>query len=519
MSKLTENTLKIQSLLANIEQLPEDRYWVGKEEGRAEGEAIGYDNGYEQGNTDGYAKGNEDGQEVGYADALAKRTELVVTASGEYEPTEESTGFKKVTVDIEEKEDLDAVIAEQIGIIEELSTALDGKLSAYGDGYDDALSKLTEITIVESGEYEPENDNIGFKKVVVDIKKAEDLEEVITEQAGLIDGLRATLQERIGAYDVGYDAALEKLTDLVVTENGEYAPEGEGTGFKSVSVNVPSEVDAFIDGTLTKLKSGVTSIRQNVFYEHPTLTEASFPNATSVGKYAFYRCENLTKLSIPNLTSIEDSAFRQCHSLTTVDFPHLTSVPTFGFGGCSVLTSVNLPNVTYLDSYAFQACKLLLELNFPKLTSTYRYVFERCEGVKRAIFNSLTTISDYVFRYCYSLETADFPSNIDAISSGAFADCKSLKALILRGEKLCRLSYTSTFNGCCHILGTVNSSYNPEGLKDGYFYVPKALLSDDDETKDYRRATNWSTFATQFRALEDYTIDGTITGELDPNKI
>ena len=53
----------------------------------------------------------------------------------------------------------------------------------------------------------------------------------------------------------------------------------------------------------------------------------------------------------------------------------------------------------------------------------------------------------------------------------------------------------------------------------GYIYVPRALLSDDDETKDYRRATNWSTYAAQFRALEDYTVDGTTTGELDKTKI
>lgn len=35
----------------------------------------------------------------------------------------------------------------------------------------------------------------------------------------------------------------------------------------------------------------------------------------------------------------------------------------------------------------------------------------------------------------------------------------------------------------------------------------------------YKAATNWSTYATQFRALEDYTVDGTITGELDSTKI
>ena len=32
-------------------------------------------------------------------------------------------------------------------------------------------------------------------------------------------------------------------------------------------------------------------------------------------------------------------------------------------------------------------------------------------------------------------------------------------------------------------------------------------------------ATNWSTYAAQFRALEDYTVDGTTTGELDETKI
>jgi hypothetical protein len=47
----------------------------------------------------------------------------------------------------------------------------------------------------------------------------------------------------------------------------------------------------------------------------------------------------------------------------------------------------------------------------------------------------------------------------------------------------------------------------------GYIYVPADLVD------SYKAATNWSTFAAQFRALEDYTVDGTITGELDITKI
>jgi hypothetical protein len=35
----------------------------------------------------------------------------------------------------------------------------------------------------------------------------------------------------------------------------------------------------------------------------------------------------------------------------------------------------------------------------------------------------------------------------------------------------------------------------------------------------YKTSANWENFAAQFRALEDYTVDGTITGALDINKI
>ena len=61
--------------------------------------------------------------------------------------------------------------------------------------------------------------------------------------------------------------------------------------------------------------------------------------------------------------------------------------------------------------------------------------------------------------------------------------------------------------------GTVNTKYNPNGLKDCYIYVPSALID------SYKAATNWTTFSTQFRALENYTLDGTINGLLDPSKI
>ena len=47
----------------------------------------------------------------------------------------------------------------------------------------------------------------------------------------------------------------------------------------------------------------------------------------------------------------------------------------------------------------------------------------------------------------------------------------------------------------------------------GYIYVPASLSA------SYKTAGNWTAFSNQFRALEDYTVDGTVTGDLDESKI
>ena len=63
------------------------------------------------------------------------------------------------------------------------------------------------------------------------------------------------------------------------------------------------------------------------------------------------------------------------------------------------------------------------------------------------------------------------------------------------------LSNTSAFNSTPITFGT------------GYIYAPRALVD------SYKAATNWSTYADQICALEDYTVDGTTTGALDETKI
>jgi hypothetical protein len=279
-------------------------------------------------------------------------------------------------------------------------------------------------------------------------------------------------------FNAGYEKGLASggvtinNQDKTITENGVYQADEGYTGLGTVTVEVAStgggDIDALIDGSITELTSNVIKIKSRGLYACAELTTINFPNATYIGEYAFSGCGALLVADFPNVTTLGNYTFENCNKLTTANFPNATSISSNAFRGCWALQTINFLNAITISGYAFQNCGKLATVNFPKVTK---------------------------------------------IDNQAFGLGYSLKTVILRVNQVATLSNVNAFNGCCHIHGTADATYNPQGLKDGYIYVPKDLV------ESYKTATNWSTYATQFRALEDYTVDGTITGELDESKI
>jgi hypothetical protein len=124
------------------------------------------------------------------------------------------------------------------------------------------------------------------------------------------------------------------------------------------------------------------------------------------------------------------------------------------------------------------------------------FAFCECKKLTSATFTKATLLRYWAFRSNSNLSRVDFhvlkEINTDA---ECFLNSK-LDTLILRGDSMvtmiCGYAYVSMLKNTPIANGT------------GYIYVHKVFLSDDDATKDYRRATNWSTYGTQFRAIEDY---------------
>lgn len=152
-----------------------------------------------------------------------------------------------------------------------------------------------------------------------------------------------------------------------------------------------------------------------------------------------------------------------------------------------------------VGGYAFYKFPALHTAIFANARSIEQYAFAYCSKLKTIEFPLSKSVGYFSFYECTKLEEADFPF-VTSVGRYAFNGCTALKTLILRSGTLATLSDVNALED------------TPIESGKGYIYVPSALL------ESYKADTKWSTYTNQFRKLEDYTVDGTVTGEVDPNR-
>ena len=163
-------------------------------------------------------------------------------------------------------------------------------------------------------------------------------------------------------------------------------------------------------------------------------------------------------------TGSEEVASLLGNTMTELNNSIVTSLRTRACQGATKLVAVNLPSVTSLGSYAFYQCTGLVTVKLPKLTSVSTQAFYGSTSLKHADCGQLANIPAQTFNAC-----------------------PALTELILRKT-----------NSICALTNTNGVNNTPIGKGTGYVYVPSALVD------SYKTDANWSTFADQFRAIEDY---------------
>ena len=206
------------------------------------------------------------------------------------------------------------------------------------------------------------------------------------------------------------------------------------------------------------------------------------------------------------IESIKNHAFYDCSALNDIDLPNVAIVGENAFYECSALKSIDLPNAESLGDQAFYTCSALESVSFPKVTSLGSGVFSKCTALTSGYFPNVISVSNH-FASCTALTIVDFPKAKNIIGSSAFGSCENLKYVVLRNNSLCTLSNTYAFYG---------TPFFTNGTG-GKSIVPRSLIT------SYRTASNWSALyaagTCTFLALEDYTVDGTLTGAIDWDKV
>lgn len=197
---------------------------------------------------------------------------------------------------------------------------------------------------------------------------------------------------------------------------------------------------ALFENTLTHLKSNATSLRQYALRGSSKLVSVDLPNVKTVGANALYGV-GLSELYLPSCTKVEGTTICYCNSLVKVSLPVCTS----------------------LGTYVFRDNKLLSDVSLPALATLPQNAFYNCDSLKKIILPSVTTIN-----------------------ASAFNGSANFETLVLSRSSVATLANTNAFSGTKIASGT------------GYIYVPSTLVD------SYKSASNWSTYAAQFRAIEDY---------------
>lgn len=171
------------------------------------------------------------------------------------------------------------------------------------------------------------------------------------------------------------------------------------------------------------------------------------------------------------------------------------------------LYKVTCPNVINVNENAFYQCRSLADVKLPKATAFHAGAFENCWGLYNLEAPELTEIGSGCFAQCHSLKVLDCPK-LQYIGAQAFYSCKNINTLILRSDNLCQLENANAF------AYSEFQYYNKNG---GTVLVPRNLI--EQYTSDSVWSTVQSQYYTRIWAIEDYSVDGTVNGNIDFDRL
>lgn len=329
-----------------------------------------------------------------------------------------------------------------------------------------------------------------------------------------------------------------------------YTTTGEASGYGAYgTANVGGTTCYYPLGTCvdaltgSKVKTPQKIIKSGTTYYMLTQGQRTFKslNINSYAKNKITDYSKITSLPAANITELTDikptadasKAFCGCYNITTIpsavtkswDTSAITNIYLM-FGNCWNLTSLdisnwNTSNVTDM-SYLFNACEALPSIdvvnwNTAKVTNMM-FTFGHLRALNSLNITkwntSKVTNMDEMFTYCQKLTSLDL-SNFNTVNVTnmleMFYNCSSLVTLDVSNfntAKVTNMNYM--FNGCSAlkylIINSTTVKFAMKNTACGDLNATCKILVPKSSLSAYKTSANWSSKASQFDAIENYTI-------------
>lgn len=256
----------------------------------------------------------------------------------------------------------------------------------------------------------------------------------------------------------------------------------------------------FEDNVITKVKAGA-------FFQAQNLDRITLSAAKDIGEYSFSEC-GAANISLPwsDIEAIRLGAFFQCQNEglpSSLTLSKVTVLDNMTFAGSSSkpntwLQSISLPLWTGTNtghtrfgtgslSGVFEYCTALTSVSLPELETVPSRMFQRCSSIQTIILPKCKKLNSSTFQYCSALKKVTLGGAFSSFPASQFTGCSAIEALILSGLTAVPTLTSGAFSGTRFVSGGV-----------AYIYVPRSLVN------TVKVASNWSTYANQIRAIEDY---------------
>lgn len=276
------------------------------------------------------------------------------------------------------------------------------------------------------------------------------------------------------------ESNIQDIANAIRSKNGlttTYKPSEMAAAISAISGGGGSNEKAIVEKTISGIYTNneITKIGGYAFAGlGNNITGINAPNVESVGDYAFRGCGNIQSINMPKVKTIGVNAFGYSvyttmpKCVTNNTFPLLESCS----GGSVVFGYMFDGELLYLPNMKKGLDIIDIAADAPKYINLPEFVDQHLR--RRRMFGDNKVIQKVWLPKVANIQYKDFNG------------CTALVALILAKTTLVPLTDVNAFENSTVATGT------------GYIYVPSALVS------EYKTATNWVTYASQIRAIEDY---------------